>query len=238
MMMRQATGRLSTVVAPSTLRTPLPRTLIPGALLLGALLLGACASDPTEPAREAGSPAASAAAPEGPGDVDSVVIGACDETVRVDDVRVQVGAAGWDASEYPLQPPIAPPPGACIRFVGDVPLEPGDPARFGPRLWLYALPAGTDAVALCTAALRELEADRPAIMNLDLCAPTLMDTGQAGGSDQTLDHRLDVLRRDDVVVTFATSERETECTADPEEQSADDALDCITLLIGFQQYEQ
>jgi hypothetical protein len=203
--------------------------------LVGVLLLGACGSDAADRAAPSEPPETAGAVPAVPLEAEEPVVGPCDPTVRTVDARVQIGAAGWDASDYPLEPPVAPPPGSCIRSVNDVPLDVGEPGPFGPRLWYYALAPGSDVEALCAAALVTLEADDPAGMNPDPCVPMVApSTDPRLGS--IVSHRFDVLRQDSVVVTVITAASTTGCEAEPEEQTDDEQPDCLTMLVGFLRY--
>jgi len=184
--------------------------------LVVVLLLGACGPD---------------------GDGGAAAADRCDPTVHAIDQRVQIGAAGWDASGYPLDPPVTPPPGSCLRFVDDVPLEPGDPQPYGARLWRYALPTGVDIEKLCTSALRALQDAGPVGLNPDPCVPT-PSTGLASGSglpdgDPIVTHRFDARRLDDVVVTVIVLATTSDCSGDPEEGPTGELQDCITLVVGF-----
>jgi hypothetical protein len=214
-------------------------------LLAAALLLAACGTDAAGgPAGDA-SPGASADGAAGgtasrpgaeSGDAPTPQPeGPCDPPVRPGEDRVRLGGAGWDPAGYPLEPPVAPPAGACLRLAFDLPLDPGDAGPYGARLWNYALAAGTDVAALCRDALRSLEQAGPVGVDGDPCAPFRSELARPdGGVEVARSHRFDALTVEDVLVTVVASAVEdgAACDVDPLERSGP-LPDCLTLLVGY-----
>jgi hypothetical protein len=216
-----------------------------GLLLAAALSLVACGTDASggpageaPPRVSADGAAGGAASGSGAGSGDAATsqpVGRCDPTVRPGDDRVVMGGAGWDSAGYPLEPPIAPPMGSCLRIAFDAPLDTGDAGTYGARLWSYALAAGTDVELLCRDALRTLQQAGPVGVGGDPCAPFRYEAGRSdGGVEVTRSHRFDALTTEDVLVTVVASEVEdaAACDADPGEESGP-TPDCLTLLVGF-----